>query len=146
MTTPSTFRNDIAAGLLTILQGFAAANPTLVRSTWRTQPPSFNVDLPAAFVGVRPETAMHANGIRTRTMSPSVIFIDRLTDNNETMTRMDVLVDAAMDYFTANPHITPNTVWDTFTTTDGMFEDLSGMKTQGVTFTFGNISIIEGRT
>jgi hypothetical protein len=145
VTTPSTFRNDIAAGLLTILQGFAVANPTLVHSTFRSRPPSLDVDLPTAFVETRPETVAHANGIRTRTMNPSVTFVDRLTDNNETMTRMDVLVDAAMDYFTANPHITPSTVWDALTTTDLSLND-GGSMFLAVTFTFGNISIIEGRT
>jgi hypothetical protein len=141
----STFRNDMAAGLATILAGFMAANPTLVSSTWRARPPSLNVDLPTAFVETRPETVSHANGIRTRTMTPGVTFVDRLTDNNESMTRMDVLVDAAMDYFTANPHITSNTVWDALTTADHL-EDEGGSIFLAVTFTFGNISIIEGRT
>ena len=141
----STFRSDIAGGLLTILQGFQTANPTLVRSTSRARPPSYNIDLPTAFIETRPETVAHANGIRTRVMSPSVTFVDRLTDNVETMDRMDDLVDAALDYFTANPHITPNTVWDALTIADGL-EDDGGSRFQAVTFTFGNISIIEGRT
>ncbi len=109
------------------------------------RPPSLDVDLQTAFIETRPEVVAHANGIRTRTMNPSVTFVDRLTDNVETMDRMDVLVDAALDYFTANPHITPNTVWDQVTMTD-LREDAGNAIFQGVTFTFGNISIIEGRT
>ena len=143
---PTTFRQDIVAGLVTILDGFKTANPTLLRHTFSARPPGFNTDLPCAFVGPRPETATHSQGIRTRTLSGlSVSFVDRLTDNAETMTRMDVLVDAFADYLTARPHVIPGTIWNTWTVIDEQLDIGDGRALQVVTFTLPDLSISEGR-
>ncbi len=141
----STFRQDIVAGLLVILDGFKTANPTLLRRTFATRPPHFNTDLPCAFVGPRPESANHDSGIRTRTISVQVTFVDRITDNTETMRRMDVLVDKFADYLTTSPHVIAGTIWSTWITLDEQYDVGDGTALQAVTFTVPDLSIAEGR-
>lgn len=143
MTT--TFRGDIADGLKTLLDSFKTANPTLLRSTFLAHPPSLNVDLPAGWVETRNESVAHVAGIRTRTMSPTVVVADRLTDNAETMARMDDLVDALLDHFTTTPHIVAGTIWDSLTISDELDQLPDGSWMQQVRFAFGNVSIEEGR-
>ena len=143
MTT--TFRADIADGLRDLLDSFKSANPALLRSSFLAHPPSLNVDLPAGWVETRNEAVSHASGIRTRTMSPTVVVADRLTDNAETMGRMDALVDALLDHFTDNPHIVAGTIWDALTITDELDQLPDGAWMQQVRFTFTNVEIEEGR-
>lgn len=144
MTT--SFRSDIAGGLYTILTGYVAANPTLLRRAFRARPASWTTDTPCAWVETRNETVTHDSGIRTRTMTPSIVVVDRLTDNVETMDRMDDLVDSMLDYFTANPHITANTIWDQLAISDETDQLPDGSWVTAVRFTFGNVSAREGRS
>jgi hypothetical protein len=141
----STFRQDIVAGLLTILDAFKTANPTLLRRTFAVRPPHWNTDLPCAFVGPRPESTNHDQGTRTRIVSVSVSFVDRITDNTETMDRMDILVDKFADHLTTYPHITANTIWNRWTTLDEQIDVGDGTALQAVTFTVNDLSIQEGR-
>jgi hypothetical protein len=143
---PTTFRQDIAAGLVTLLDGFKTANPTLLGYTFLVRPTHFNRDLPTGYVGARPESATHSQGIRTRTMSGlSITFVDDPGDSMENAARMDILVDAFADYLTARPHVIPGTVWNTWTVLDGY--EVIGETTYlpNVTFTLPDLSIAEGR-
>jgi hypothetical protein len=93
---------------------------------------------------VRPETVTHGQGLRDRVTQPSVVVVTRLTDNGETTDIHDVLVDSLLDWFTAYPHIVPGTVWDQMTVADeAIGEDNQFVATR---FSFGDISIAEGRT
>ena len=141
----TTFRRDIAAGLVTILEAFKAANPTMLRSVHRARPEGFRGDYPIAFVEARPEQIQHDSGIRDRTMTPSVAVVNDSGLNNEHMDEFDVLVDALVDHFTLYPHITPGTVWDRMTVED-YDETIGDQLRPAVRFTFGNISIQEGRS
>lgn len=144
MATPTTFRTDVVSGMLAVLTAYATANPTRLARAYRARPPSFP-DLPAAYIDNRPETIGHSLGIRTRTMTPSVVLVRRITDNIETMTAFDATVDALVDAFTAVPQFAAVTIWDQLTVTD---EDapFGDYDFAAVRFTFGNISIMEGRT
>lgn len=139
----STFRNDIRAGLKTILDDFQTANPTLLRHTYKARPASVG-DLPAAYVGNMPEVAQHVHGIRVRELSASVTFLDLISDATEVTDRMDDLVDAFLDYLTDRPHITSATVWDRVTVDDGEL-DYDGALYRAVTFGGINVTIHEGR-
>lgn len=141
----TTFRQDIVSGLVTILEDFKVTNPTLLRRVFPVRPPHWNTDLPCAFVGDRPETTNHDVQIRTRTLSVSVTFVNRITDNTETMAVMDTLVDAFADHLTGYPHITPNTIWNRWTTLDEQIDVGDGTALQAVTFTVPDLSIQEGR-
>lgn len=144
MTT--TFRSDIVAGMLTMVQAFITANPTQLKTVVRVRPMSLTGEFPRAYLDLRTESITHANGIRTRTMSPSVVVVDQLTSNDETLDRLDDLVDLLVDWFTGYPHIVTGTVWDAMTVSDESEELAEGKPTAAVRFTFRNIELIEGRT
>jgi len=139
-TIPSTFRASYVSGLLSILDEFATAHGDLLRSTWRTRPPSFDIDLPAAWVGRGTVTISHAGQLRERVVPIEVFVVDRLTDNDETLARFDTLVDLLVDHFTDHPHLVANTVWDRMTVDDD-FEDGFWL----VRFRFDNHSEMTGR-
>lgn len=146
MTT--TFRQDVTAGLVTVLDAFKASNPTLLRRVERARPPSVLGDLPLAYVDTRAESITHAVQIRTRTMRPSVVVVSPMADNEETVVRHDVLVDALVDHFTDNPHIIGNTVWEDMTVSDEDFsvETATGDRHFYATrFTFEDVTAQEGR-
>ena len=140
-----TFRVDVVAGLVSILESFKAANPTLLLRVFTTTPPNFNTDLPCAFVGPRNERATHDQQIRTRQMVPTIVFVDHITDNEETMGRMDRLVDAFADYLTDRPHVVAGTVWDRWQIIDDQIKVGDGSLLQSATFTLNDLSISEGR-
>lgn len=143
MTT--TFRADTVAGLLSILNDFISSNPTLLRRAFSARPASWTTDTPVAWVETRGETVAHDSGLRMRTLQPQVVVLDRLTDNVETMDRMDVLVDTLLDAFSANPHISSNTAWDQLTVSDEVEQLPDGTWATVVRFTFPNVMAREGR-
>lgn len=143
MTT--TFRANVRAGLLAVLQGFQTANPTLLLSTYRARPEGFTGDYPIGFVDSTPETIFHTSGVRDRTMSPSVALVGEYRLNGEHADQFDVLIDTFLDYCTARPHIVTGTVWDRMTVVD--YEETIGEALRpAVRFTFTNLSIQEGRS
>lgn len=141
MTT--TFRVDLVAGVGAMMNAYIAANPDKLVRHYRSIPAQFQ-DLPASYLDVRPETVHHANGLRDRVVSPSVVVVTRLTDNGETTDIHDVLVDSLLDWFTSYPHIAPGTIWEDMTVSDeAIGDDNQFVATR---FNFGDISIAEGRT
>ena len=143
MTT--TFRADVADGLLGVLNTFATAHPTLLVRAYRARPASFP-DLPAAYIADRSETITHTQGVRTRTLGGlSFVVVDRITDNAETMQRFDTLVDTLLDAITASPQLGTTGIWSglSITDEDAPFGDYDF---KGVRFAFPDISIMEGRT
>lgn len=143
MTT--TFRVDIRAGLVTVLEAFKTANPSLIGAVLTARPEGFTGDYPIAFVDSQPEAISHTAGVRTRTMTPAVAVVAEKTLNAEEQARFDALVDALLDWFTANPHIITGTIWDRMTVED-YAEVIGEQYRPAVRFTFGNLSIAEGRS
>lgn len=139
----STFRVDLVAGFTSMMNAYIAANPSRLVRHYRSIPTQFQ-DLPASYLDLRPETVHHANGLRDRVVSPSVVVVTRLTDNGETTDIHDYLVDSLLDWFTTYPHIINGTVWEDMTVAD----EAAGDDNQFVAtrFTFSDISIAEGRT
>lgn len=143
MTT--TFRQDIVDGILAVLNTYIAANPTLLVRAYRSKP--INVaagDLPAAYVDLRNEVIRHDAGIRDRTMSPTVVVVDRYADAIETGERMDIVVDGLVDAFTAAPQLTSGTIWDRMDIRDVPIE-IGEYEYAGVRITIPDVSIQEGR-
>lgn len=141
----TTFRADVVAGLLALLDGFKSSSG-LIGYTFTVRPTHFARDGRVAYIGPRPESATHSEGVRTRTLSGlSVTFVDSLGDTAETEAGFDALVDAFADYLTARPHIIPGTIWNTWTVTDG--QEVLGDEAilPNVTFTLPDLSISEGR-
>jgi hypothetical protein len=111
------FRQDIVAGVTTMMDAFISANPTLLVRHFRSRPES-EKDLPATYLDIRPETVAHSAGVRVRTMSPAIVLVTRLTESGQTSDEHDALVDALVDHFTLYPHIAAGTVWDAMTVSD----------------------------
>ena len=140
---PTTFRTDVVTGIKAALDGVVAAHPTLLLRAYRARPEGFP-DLPCAWIENRPETARHDSQIRTRIMSPSVVVVRKITNNDEAMAAFDTLVDILADAFTAMPQFATGTIWDTYTIAD---EDapFGDYDFAAVRFTFNNVTIMEGR-
>ena len=147
-------RQDLITGLLAVLDAFIAANPTLLRRRFKVRPPTLVTDTPCAYIDLRPETVHYDSGLRDRTFTPSIVFVDRLTENGETMDRFDVLIDAFADHLDNYPHLTGsgttrNNVWsngtwadesETLGSTDGSTAPAAAAR-----FTFTDVLYKEGR-
>ena len=143
MTT--TVRADLVAGITTMMTAYITANPTLLRRHFRSRPPSVGTDLPCSFCDLRPEQVHYANGLRDRIIQPSVVVVDRLTDNGETLDRFDVLVDGLMDHFQGYPHIIAGSIWSDMTVADESYQDGDSYYA-AVRFIFTDFQKSEGRT
>jgi hypothetical protein len=143
MTT--TFRQDTVAGIKSILDSFKLANPSMIQETFRVQPPGLIRPTPFAFVELRPEEISHDAGTRERVMSPSIVVVDRWTENDEVMARFDALVDALVDHITAHPHIATGIVHNGRMTVEDSLEQVGEASFIAVRLTYRDISITEGR-
>jgi hypothetical protein len=103
----TTFRQDIHSAIVATLLAWKAANPTLLRAVWHARPASFTLgELPCAVLGDMTETITTMNGVRQRQMTGfTVMLVDRSPDSQEADDRMNLLVDALMDYLSANVHM-----------------------------------------
>ena len=111
-------RADVVAGVEALLNSFGASNPTMLIRHFTVRPPSLVTDLPCAFMDVGPGTLHYDAGTREWIFPVGIVFVDRWTDNEETDTRSDVLMDAFMDLMDATPHIVANTWWSDVTWAD----------------------------
>jgi hypothetical protein len=145
----TTFRADLVTGFTTMLTAFIAANPTLVKRHFRVRPPSFDTDLPCTYLDLRPEVVEYAAGTQTRSISPSFVVVDRITSNDETMDRLDVVVDALVEFIghyggSFGGHITATSVWSRMVIADGS-EDDGQSQFAAARFSFPDLAIVEGR-
>lgn len=101
---PTTFRTDVAAGLAALVAAYRTANPGRIYSHWDARPAQFT-ETPLTFLGSYDETITHSGQVRTRTMTVEFVLVDHLADNQETAGRVNPLVDALIDWLTANPHL-----------------------------------------
>jgi hypothetical protein len=141
-------RVDLVAGIGTMMTAFIAAHPDLLKRHFRSRPPSLVTDLPCSFLDLRPETVHYDSGLRDRLFTPSIVFVDRLTDNGETTDRLDALVDAFTDHLDNYAHIVAGTSWSGGTWTDEQ-ETLGGegegAPAAAARWTFEPINFKEGR-
>ena len=97
MTT--TFRADIVAAVIAILEEESAANPTLLRKVYSSRPGSFG-ETPCAYIGAHSESITHDAGTRTRTFDGlTFTVVDTYRDNTQTGDLLDELVDNLVDRF-----------------------------------------------
>jgi hypothetical protein len=147
-TAGTGFRQAIQYGISSLVQTFANANPTIIRSV-RTVRPQFagNASLPVFFIGDLNESISHANGIRTRTIAGfSCYLVDAIGTIEDSNDRMNFAADVLADYFTANFHgISGVSGFQQTGTTDFEFND-AGIVYPALEFAFGETFISEGRT
>jgi hypothetical protein len=112
-------RTEVVAKMLSILAAFHAAHPTLLVRSFKVRPPSLVTDTPCAYIDLRPFTVHYDSSMRDLVLSPSIVFVDRLTDNGETMDRFDTLIDTFTEFLDAYPYLAVgNAVWSNGTWTD----------------------------
>lgn len=149
----TTYRSDIVAALVAILEEESTASPTLLRKVYPSRPGSFG-ETPVAWVGPRDETITHDAGTRTRTFAGlQVLIADAYRDNQQTGDLLDDLVDELVDRFdvpgAAGVQKVPNSVIQLTSVTDTDIElakpDGGSVIYRGVVLTFGGSSKLEGR-
>jgi hypothetical protein len=140
---PTTFRADVGNGLMDVFSQVQTAAPDLLARYYRARPEAFS-QFPCVYIDRRPETIMHDSGTRNRNMSPSIVMIDQITENQETEDRIDQLVDVMIDALTANPQLAEGTIWSRMTLADESAE-VGDFLYMAVRITLENISIREGR-
>lgn len=96
----TTFRADVRAALVGILQDQSTATPTLLRKVEPSRPSSFP-EVPCAYVSNLTETITQTAGTRTRTLDGAEItVVDSYREG--VVDTLDQLVDLLVDRFTAN--------------------------------------------
>lgn len=143
-TVSTHFRQDLRAALLGVLTEFRAQNPELLRGVYASRPESI-AELPAAWVGGMPETITHTAGTRERAISPTVVLVDDLAENDETALRLDVLVDILVDRFTDSVRRIPTSIIEPVGVTDGELP-IGDAFYRTAEIAFGRTSIREGRS
>ena len=144
-TPGSAWRQQVSAGLLTVLNNFAAANPTLLKGIATARPKSMgNFDLPGAFIDGGDETVTYNEGVRIRHLATSVTAVTMVPDNQEAQTGMDALLDGLIDAFTAGLHAGSGASLVQATSIRQVDVTDLGMKTLGYQFPFDNY-VAEGR-
>lgn len=147
---PTTFRTDIRAGMVTAVQAFITAHPTLLLAVHKSRPTRFSGDIPFAYIDLLSETATHTAGTRERVLSPSVVVVSRPLDNDQQVDAWDVLVDLLADHFTDYAQFAPITIWSNWSVTDESEEIQSAdgptRVYPAVRFTFDSVSVREGRS
>lgn len=95
----TTFRRDVRAALVTILEAQAAASPALLRKVEPTRPGSFP-EVPCAYVSNLTETITWTAGVRTRIFDGAQLtIVDSYRE--ATADNLDQLVDLLVDRFSA---------------------------------------------
>lgn len=101
MTT--SFRSDVRTWLKAALDSVVSSGE--LKTAYDVEPPEFRNAYPAGWIESLPEDVEHGAGVRTRTMGPTLVIRDLLTNNNATAKRLDTAVDATVDALTASPSV-----------------------------------------
>lgn len=139
-------RTDFVTGLVTVLNTYKTANPTLLRGVFTARPEGSAFEKPAAYIGNRDETVGHDSGLRTRTfLGLTVWVLDTFPVNQETADRMDVLVDGLQDAFTNAPHAGGGNTVISVTSVQDTEVTLGDAIYRAAVFTFAQGVVQEGR-
>lgn len=147
-TVGTGFRQAIQSGIASLVQGFSAANLTIIRNVLTVRPRSLlTAELPCFYIGDLSETITTGQGIRTRQMSGfSCYLADRIGDQFDSNDRMNFVVDALTDLFTDNYHAVSGRSNLQHVGTNDIELDERGTLFVGVEFLFSQTSVAEGRT
>lgn len=143
------FRQAIQYGLSAVVQAFATANPTIIRSVRTVRPPSFagSTSLPVFYFGDMNESLTHTSGLRTRTFSGfSCYLVDQLGTIEDSNNRMNFAADVLADLFTLNYHAVSGASILQHTGTNDYEETEGTIRYPALEFTFAQTEVLEGRT
>src|SRR5262245_10450047 len=114
----TTFRQDVTAAIVSSIDAYITANPTLLRRSELARPPSVMGDLPLAFIDGRDERIHFDAQTMDRVMTTSVVIVWPMYDNVETVRLADVLVDSILDHFNGYIQFVANSSWTDVTVGD----------------------------
>lgn len=99
----STFRAQLRAGCKSVLDTLKTDNPTLLAHVYDHRPTSYRT--PCAFVDnvISEPSITHTMSLRFRDLVARVYIVHKIVSNDQTADEQDVLVDKAVDAFTAAP-------------------------------------------
>lgn len=104
----TTFRRDVRAALVAILEAQQAASPTLLRKVESSRPGGFN-ELPIAYVAGLDESITWTAGVRTRVIDGAeVVIVDSYREASHD--GLDQLVDLLVDRFNAQTQAIGNAI------------------------------------
>ena len=146
MTT--TGAQDIATGLLSILNTYKTANPTLLRKTWPERPSAFSEN-PLAYVDLGPERVLHTSGTRQRTFTPTVTYVSSFGEKD--IGNRNLVRDGLLDAFTAGVSVISGMkiiVTDVTPSEETVVNPSTGTASTYPTliFTFAEAILLEGRS
>jgi hypothetical protein len=139
-------RAEFVAGLVSVLNTYKTANPTLLRGVYTARPDGVAFEKPAAWVGNRDETTRHDSGIRTRNFPGLTVWVaDTFPVDQQTQDRMDVLVDGLQDAFTNAPHAGGGNTVIAVTSVSDTEVAMGEAIYRAAVFTFADANAQEGR-
>ena len=144
------FRQAIQYGIAALVQTFATANPTIIRSVRTNRPPSFagSTSLPVFYIGDLNESITHVQGVRTRTFSGfSCYLVDAMGTIEDSNNRMNFAADVLTDLFTLNVHAISGSASILQQTATLDYEVTEGaVLYPALEFQFAETKLAEGRT
>ena len=101
----SSFRQQVVAGVATVLAAFQTANPTLLVQTMTARPRSGSTfTMPGAYIDARNETTIFMHDIRQTTLTTPIVVLVQISDNQQAEAQMDAIMDGLRDAFTLAYH------------------------------------------
>lgn len=135
---------SIRTSAWSVAQTYHIANPGVIRHVWKARPAGLS-DLPACFIGDIRTTLQHTAGTRIWVAEVDVVLVDNVSDNEETMARLDISAMALVDAFTDQPHaFGDNTVAEP-ASVQSTTVDVNGTNFEARVVTVGRIQFTEGR-
>lgn len=145
----SGFRQAVQYGVISLMQTFAAANPTIVRAVRSTRPGSFaTASLPVFYLGDMTESDTYGNGQWIRAFSGLTAYlVDNLGTIEDSNDRMNFAADAIGEYLTQNYHASgARSILQIQSINDTEETDAKGLTYPAIEFQLGGTFQTEGRT
>lgn len=138
-------RQDLVAGVTTMMTAFIAANPTLLKRHFRARPESTVTDWPCSWLDLRPEQISYNPAIRDRTFNVSIVFVAGMGSNDQAMTLIDSLVDTFTDHLDGYAHVLASSVWSEGTWSEEAIPLSDDTTAPGIRWTFAPLLSKRGR-
>lgn len=101
----SSFRQQVVAGVASVLSAFQVSNPALLKQTQNARPRSGSTfTMPGAYIDARNEQTVFMHDIRQTTLTTPVVVLVQISDNVQAETQMDAIMDGLRDAFTLAYH------------------------------------------
>lgn len=76
-----------------------------LKACFKTKPRDFGNAFPLSYIDDMAETAEYGYGILSRSIAPSIVVLDQMSENNIGAERIDAAVDALVAEISTAPHV-----------------------------------------